>query len=72
LIWHLFDMSWTGTGYTFHRGDPYDNVVRSIGRSWNAIVYLAANLALGVHMIHGSWSVFQLLGVASKRTARSL
>jgi succinate dehydrogenase / fumarate reductase cytochrome b subunit len=72
LIWHLFDMSWTGTGYAFHRGDVYRNVVRSIGRWWNAVIYLGANLALGIHMIHGSWSVFQSLGGSTRRTTRSL
>ena len=32
LVWHLFDLSWTGTGYSFHRGAVYDNVDQSLSR----------------------------------------
>ena len=27
-----------------------------------AIVYIVANLALGIHLFHGAWSMFQSLG----------
>ena len=27
-----------------------------------AIVYIVANLALGLHIFHGAWSLFQSLG----------
>ena len=30
IVFHLFDLSWTGTGSTFVRGDPYANVARSL------------------------------------------
>jgi succinate dehydrogenase / fumarate reductase cytochrome b subunit len=32
-----------------------------------AIVYIAANIALGIHLYHGGWSMFQSLGWNSPR-----
>jgi len=62
LIWHLIDLSWTGTGYSFHRGAIYDNVDQSLSRIPVAALYVVANLALGVHLFHGAWSLFQSMG----------
>jgi succinate dehydrogenase / fumarate reductase cytochrome b subunit len=62
LVWHLFDLTFTGTGYHYVRGHAYDNVALSIGRIWNAAFYLVANLALGLHLFHGIWSLFQTMG----------
>lgn len=62
IVWHLFDLSWTGTGYTFVRGAAYANVANSLGRIWVAAIYIVANLALGLHLFHGTWSLFQSLG----------
>ncbi len=63
LVWHLFDLTFTGTGYdSFVRGMPYENVAISLGRWWNAAIYLIANIALGFHLFHGSWSLFQSMG----------
>lgn len=62
IIWHLFDLSWTGTGYTFVRGAAYANVAESLGRIWVAAIYIVANLALGLHLFHGTWSLFQSMG----------
>ena len=62
LVWHLFDLTFTGTGYTFVRGMPYENVVHSLSRIPVALLYIVGNLALGVHLFHGCWSLFQSLG----------
>ncbi|MGI8710813.1 MAG: succinate dehydrogenase cytochrome b subunit, partial [Acidimicrobiales bacterium] len=62
LVWHLFDLSWTGTGYSFHRGAVYANVDASLSRIPVAALYVVANLALGVHLFHGAWSLFQSMG----------
>jgi succinate dehydrogenase / fumarate reductase cytochrome b subunit len=62
IIWHLFDLTLTGTGATFVYGMPYENVVASLSRVPVAIFYLVANLALGVHLFHGAWSLFQSMG----------
>lgn len=62
LIWHLFDLTFTGTGYHYVRGNAYANVVGSLSRVPVAIFYIVANLALGVHLFHGAWSLFQSMG----------
>ena len=62
LVWHLFDLTFTGTGYHYVRGLPYENVALSLGRAWNAVIYIVANLALGFHLFHGTWSLFQSMG----------
>ena len=62
LVWHLFDLTFTGTGYHYVRGLPYENVALSLGRAWNAVIYIVANLALGFHLFHGTWSLFQSIG----------
>ncbi|MCU1496756.1 MAG: sdhC [Acidimicrobiales bacterium] len=62
LVWHLFDLSWTGTGATYVRGDAYGNVDRSLSRVPVAALYIVANLALGLHLFHGAWSLFQSMG----------
>lgn len=62
VVWHLFDLTFTGTGYDYVRGLPYENVALSLGRIWNAAFYLVANIALGFHLFHGTWSLFQSMG----------
>ena len=32
-----------------------------------AIIYIVANIALGIHIFHGSWSMFQSLGLNNPR-----
>ena len=56
---------------TSSRGDPYHNIVASFERGPVAIVYIVANLALGVHLYHGAWSLFQSMGWVSAVAARS-
>ncbi len=70
IIFHLFDLSWTGTGATYVRGDPYGNVVHSLSRAPVAILYIVANIALGFHLFHGAWSLFQSLGWNNPRFNR--
>lgn len=64
LLFHLADLTWGWwLGDDFVRGDPYHNVVESLGNLPVAIIYVAANLALALHIFHGTWSLFQSLGV---------
>jgi succinate dehydrogenase / fumarate reductase cytochrome b subunit len=46
----------------FVRGDAYGNVVRSFERVPVAVLYILANIALGTHLFHGVWSLFQSMG----------
>jgi succinate dehydrogenase / fumarate reductase cytochrome b subunit len=71
LIFHLFDLSWTGTGATFVRGEVHNNLIESMSRPWVALVYVIANLALALHLFHGSWSIFQTMGLNNPRYNQS-
>lgn len=60
--WHLADFTWGWVNPGFVRGEVYRNVVASFERIPVAILYIVANLALGLHLYHGAWSLFQSLG----------
>ena len=62
LIYHLMDLTWGVGGADFERGEPYQNLVNSFQREPVAIVYIIANILLGIHIFHGAWSLFQSLG----------
>jgi len=63
LIWHLADLTWGFANPEFVRGDAYDNVTASLQRVPVTILYVVANIALGFHISHGAWSIFQSLGI---------
>ncbi len=63
VVWHLADLTWGTVNPDFVRGDVYRNMVASFDRPLIAAVYVVANLALGLHLFHGSWSLFQSLGL---------
>jgi succinate dehydrogenase / fumarate reductase, cytochrome b subunit len=63
LLFHLMDLTWGNANPEFVRGDPYNNLVYSFQRVPVAILYILANIALAVHLYHGSWSLFQSLGI---------
>jgi succinate dehydrogenase / fumarate reductase cytochrome b subunit len=62
LLLHLADLTWGTANPEFVRGDAYNNLVYSLQRPVVAIAYVVANLALGIHLVHGAWSLFQSLG----------
>ena len=67
LVWHLLDLTFgvtntVGADGEFIRANVYDNVVRSLDRWPVAAFYILANIALGVHLFHGVWSLFQSMG----------
>jgi succinate dehydrogenase / fumarate reductase cytochrome b subunit len=67
LIWHLADLTWGWANPDFVRGEAYDNVTSSLSRVPVTILYIVANIALGFHLAHGSWSIFQSLGINNPR-----
>ena len=62
VIFHLLDLTWGPANPDFIHGAPYHNLVTSFERVPVALVYIVANLALGLHLYHGAWSFFQSLG----------
>ena len=67
ILFHLADLTWGTTNPEFVRGEVYDNVVASFQRVPVALFYILAQLALGMHLYHGTWSLFQSLGLNNRR-----
>ena len=76
IVYHIAHLTLgftKGLGYEHMPLDPngipdvYHNVVSSFRVPWCAGVYAAANIVLGVHLYHGSWSFLQSLGLSHRR-----
>jgi succinate dehydrogenase / fumarate reductase cytochrome b subunit len=69
ILFHLADLTWGfhAVNPDYQRGHVYNNVTASLDRPVVAIFYIVANLALGVHLLHGAWSIFQSLGLNNPR-----
>jgi succinate dehydrogenase / fumarate reductase cytochrome b subunit len=70
LIYHLMHFTWgvAAVHPTFVKGDAYNNVIYGFQNPLNVVVYMLALGALGMHLYHGVWSMFQSLGLNSQRT----
>lgn len=62
ITFHLADLTWGFVHPDHVVGAVYYNVDESLSRLPVAIIYIVGNLALGVHLFHGTWSLFQSLG----------
>jgi succinate dehydrogenase / fumarate reductase, cytochrome b subunit len=76
LIFHLMHFTWGVPGIhpDFSETDVYHNVVAGF-RSYGylpAVFYLVAMAALGFHLYHGTFSLFQTLGASNQSHAKSL
>lgn len=70
VIYHLLDFTFGTLNPSFEEGNIYHNVVASF-RVWPvAVFYILAMLAVGMHLLHGIWSVFQTMGWNSAGTTR--
>ncbi len=67
LAWHLADLTWGWLNPDFVRGAAYRNIDASLSRIPVALLYVVANILLGIHLFHGTWSLFQSLGINSPR-----
>ncbi|MFM8304917.1 MAG: succinate dehydrogenase cytochrome b subunit [Actinomycetota bacterium] len=67
VVFHLLDLTWGATGAEWTRGEVYENIIHSFERVPVAIAYIVANIALGIHLYHGGWSMFQSLGWNSRK-----
>jgi succinate dehydrogenase / fumarate reductase cytochrome b subunit len=70
VLWHLADFTWGVAPFApgaWEHGQVYANFVASFSRVPVSILYIAANIALGSHLYHGAWSLFQSLGANNPR-----
>ena len=67
IILHLANLTWGWLHPSFIHGDVYHNVV-ALFQLWPVtLFYIIAMLAVGFHLDHGAWSMFQTLGLRSSR-----
>jgi succinate dehydrogenase / fumarate reductase cytochrome b subunit len=63
IIYHLLDFTFGTVNPGFEEGNIYRNVVASFSNVWVSALYIVGNVALGMHLYHGLWSMFQSLGL---------
>ena len=62
LTFHILHMT-TGTLHPdFREGAAYHNLVTGLSSPFIAAIYVVAMVAVGLHLYHGVWSLFQTLG----------
>ncbi|MEX2328706.1 MAG: succinate dehydrogenase cytochrome b subunit, partial [Nitriliruptoraceae bacterium] len=66
MAYHLADLTW-GWVNPDPTGTVYDKVIASFSQPVVAGFYVVANIALGFHLYHGAWSLFQSLGLNNRR-----
>ncbi len=67
LVYHLADLTWGWVNPAEAGATPYEKVIASFSVPAIAGFYLVANLALGAHLYHGVWSLFQSMGWNNRR-----
>lgn len=63
IIYHLLDFTFGTVNPDFVQGDVFHNVISSFTSWYVTAFYVVSMLALGLHMYHGIWSMFQSLGL---------
>ncbi|HEU4879225.1 MAG TPA: succinate dehydrogenase cytochrome b subunit [Gemmatimonadaceae bacterium] len=62
-IMHFTNPGWRPQG-GFVKADVYTNIVTSFRIWWITLFYVAAMLALGLHLYHGAWSSVRSIGLS--------
>lgn len=62
ILYHLAHFTVGAAHPDFRHGEPYHNVVVGFSSPLISAIYILANLALGLHLYHGLWSMFQSMG----------
>jgi succinate dehydrogenase / fumarate reductase cytochrome b subunit len=67
VIYHLMHFTWGNVHGDFVPGDVYHNVVSGFQNPLISGFYILTQLALGLHLYHGLWSMLQTLGLSGPR-----
>lgn len=70
VIYHILHFTLGTVHPNFHPGDVYSNVVIGFQNWLVSGFYIAAMVMLGLHLYHGTWSMFQTLGLNSAKYNR--
>jgi succinate dehydrogenase / fumarate reductase cytochrome b subunit len=70
ILFHLVHFTYPGVAlgdYQHSSLDIYGNFVSAFQIPWVALIYVVANILLGMHLYHGSYSMLQSLGLNHPR-----
>lgn len=67
IVYHLLHLTVGSAHPDFIRGDVYHNLVRGMQVPAVAIAYIVSMVFLGLHLVHGVWSMFQTMGIYHPR-----
>lgn len=70
IVYHLMHFTVGNAHPNFRDGDVYSNVVFGFSSLPTVLVYVAANLVLGMHLFHGVQSLARTLGIHNSRYSR--
>jgi len=72
VIYHLLHFTVGAAHPSFRKGDIYHNLVSGFQVWYVSAFYIAAMIALGLHLYHGVWSMFHTLGLNNRTYNRLL
>ncbi|GAA3420883.1 hypothetical protein [Streptosporangium vulgare] len=74
VVYHLLDLTFGVANPAGGGSTPYERLVEGFAPSrwWVTLFYVLAVVMVGLHLRHGLWSAFQTLGLAGRRSYRSL
>ncbi len=72
VVFHILHLTTGSLGLPFRELDVYDNLTAGFHIIWVSIFYMIAMVFLGMHLYHGLWTIFPLLGVSHPRYTRML
>ena len=67
VVYHILHFTVGSAHPEFVKGDVYRNVVTGFSHPAVSIVYVLAMVALGFHLYHGAYSLFQSLGLRTPK-----
>jgi succinate dehydrogenase / fumarate reductase, cytochrome b subunit len=70
IVFHLIHFTWPGVSlgnYAYSHTDLYSNFVHGFSIWWVTLIYVTAQVLLGMHLYHGGWSLMQSLGLSHPR-----
>jgi succinate dehydrogenase / fumarate reductase cytochrome b subunit len=67
VVYHVLDLTVGVIHPGYEEGAVYHNLVVGFGQLTGVVAYLVAMIALGFHLWHGVYSMFQSLGLSSRR-----
>ena len=67
IVFHIAHLTFGKAHPNYDQYNVYNNVVHGFQVWWVSLLYIAGNAALGLHLYHGAWSLFQTLGVNHPR-----